>query len=42
MFNNIARNSRIDGILFDTQFPNSVANYFSQNVLSGNGRDFNQ
>jgi hypothetical protein len=37
-----SRNSRTDGILFDTQFSNSVANYFSQNVLSGNGRDFNQ
>jgi hypothetical protein len=42
MFNNVARNSRGDGILFDTQFPNSVANYFSQNVLANNGRDFNQ
>ena len=42
MFNNVVRNSRTDGILFDTEFARSVANYFSQNVLSGNGRDFNQ
>jgi parallel beta-helix repeat protein len=39
MFNNVARNSRTDGILFDTQFPNSIDNYFSQTVLSGNGTD---
>jgi len=39
LFNNIAKNSRGDGILFDTQFPNSVDNYFSQTVLSGNGTD---
>ncbi|HZY62924.1 MAG TPA: right-handed parallel beta-helix repeat-containing protein [Edaphobacter sp.] len=39
MFNNIARNSTGDGILFDTQFPNSIDNYFSQTVLSGNKTD---
>lgn len=39
MFNNVARNSTGDGILFDTQFPNSIDNYFSQTVLSGNKTD---
>lgn len=41
MFNNIVRNSRGNGILFDTQFPRSVENYFSQTVLSGNKTDIN-
>jgi hypothetical protein len=41
LFNNVARNSRNNGILFDTQFPRSVQNYFSQTVLSGNGTDLN-
>jgi hypothetical protein len=41
MFNNIVRNSRGNGILFDTQFPHSVENYFSQTVFSGNGTDIN-
>jgi hypothetical protein len=39
LFNNIVRNSRTDGILFDTQFPNSIENYFSQTVFSNNGDD---
>jgi hypothetical protein len=39
MFNNIARNSTGNAILFDTQFPNSIENYFSQTVLSGNKTD---
>ena len=39
LFNNVVKNSRTDGILFDTQFPNSIANYFSQTVFSGNGDD---
>jgi parallel beta-helix repeat protein len=39
MFNNIAKNSTGDGILFDTQFPGSIDNYFSQTVLSGNKTD---
>ncbi len=39
LFNNIVKNSRGDGILFDTQFPQSIQNYFSQTVLSGNGTD---
>lgn len=39
MFNNIALNSRSDGILFDPQFPGSVQNYFSQTILAGNGTD---
>ncbi len=39
LFNNIVLNSSGNGILFDTQFPHSVENYFSQTVLSGNGRD---
>jgi hypothetical protein len=41
LFNNVARNSRNNGILFDTQFARSVQNYFSQTVLSGNGTDLN-
>jgi hypothetical protein len=41
MFNNIVKNSKGNGILFDTQFPNSIENYFSQTVLSGNGTDIN-
>jgi Right handed beta helix region/F5/8 type C domain len=39
MFNNIAKNSTGDGILFDTEFPASIENYFSQTVLSGNQTD---
>jgi F5/8 type C domain/Right handed beta helix region len=39
LFNNVVTNIRVDGILFDTQFPRSIENYFSQTVLSGNGRD---
>lgn len=39
LFNNIVKNSRTDGILFDTEFPRSIENYFSQTVLSGNGTD---
>jgi parallel beta-helix repeat protein len=39
LFNNIVLNARGDGILFDTRFPRSLENYFSQTVLSGNGRD---
>ncbi len=39
MFNNIVRNIRSDGILFDTEFPRSVQNYFSQTVFENNGRD---
>lgn len=38
-FNNVATNDRGEGILFDTQFPGSVANYLSQTVLAGNGTD---
>ena len=41
LFNNVAKNSRNNGILFDTQFPRSVQNYFSQTVLSGNKTDLN-
>jgi parallel beta-helix repeat protein len=41
LFNNIVRNSARFGILFDTQFPQSVQNYFSQTVLSGNATDIN-
>ena len=41
LFNNIVKNSKTDGILFDTQFPQSIENYFSQTVLSGNGTDIN-
>ncbi len=41
LFNNIVRNSARDGILFDTQFPRSVQNYFSQTVLAGNATDTN-
>src|SRR5207245_163903 len=41
LFNNIINNSARDGILFDTQFPQSIQNYFSQNVLSGNATDIN-
>jgi F5/8 type C domain/Right handed beta helix region len=41
MFDNIAENSSGDGILFDTEFPGSIDNYFSQTVLSGNGTDLN-
>jgi F5/8 type C domain-containing protein/parallel beta helix pectate lyase-like protein len=36
MFNNIVKNSTGNGILFDTEFPDSIDNYFSQNVFSGN------
>ena len=39
LFNNIVRNSGRYGILFDPQFPQSVQNYFSQTVLSGNATD---
>jgi nitrous oxidase accessory protein NosD len=39
LFNNVVRNSRGSGILVDTQFERSVQNYFSQTVLTGNGRD---
>jgi hypothetical protein len=39
MFNNIATNNLGEGILFDTQFPASIDNYFSQMVLSGNKVD---
>ncbi len=39
MFNNQVLNSTGDGILFDTQFPRSIQNYFSQTVLAGNTRD---
>jgi nitrous oxidase accessory protein NosD len=39
LFNNVVRNSRGNGILFDTRFPRSIENYFSQTVLSGNGTD---
>jgi parallel beta-helix repeat protein len=39
LFNNVAKNSRNNGILVDTQFPRSVQNYFSQTVLSGNRTD---
>jgi hypothetical protein len=39
LFNNVATNSTGDGILFDTEFPRSVQNYFSQTVLSGNKTD---
>jgi len=41
LFNNVVNNSRNNGILFDTQFPRSVQNYFSQTVLSGNKTDLN-
>jgi hypothetical protein len=41
LFNNVAKNSRNNGILFDTQFPRSVQNYFSQTALSGNKTDLN-
>ena len=40
LFNNVATNSG-NGILFDAQFPRSVENYFSQNVLLGNDTDIN-
>jgi hypothetical protein len=39
LFNNIVRNSTGKGILFETQFPQSIANYFSQTVLTGNATD---
>jgi Right handed beta helix region/F5/8 type C domain len=39
LFNNIVRNSTGNGILFDTEFPQSIQNYFSQTVLSGNATD---
>jgi parallel beta-helix repeat protein len=39
LFNNIVRNSARYGILFDPQFPQSLQNYFSQTVLSGNATD---
>ncbi|HEU0172968.1 MAG TPA: right-handed parallel beta-helix repeat-containing protein [Blastocatellia bacterium] len=41
LFNNVAKNSRNNGILFDTQFTRSVQNYFSQTVMSGNKTDLN-
>jgi parallel beta-helix repeat protein len=41
LFNNVVNNSRNNGILFDTQFPRSVQNYFSQTALSGNKTDLN-
>jgi hypothetical protein len=41
LFNNVARHSRGNGILVDTQFARSVENYFSQTVLVENGRDIN-
>ena len=41
MFDNIAQNSRGDGILFDAEFPDSIDNYFSQTILAGNGTDLN-
>ena len=41
LFNNIARNSGRAGIFFDTQFPQSIQNYFSQTVFSGNATDIN-
>jgi len=40
LFNNVVRNAG-DAILFDTQFPRSVENYFSQTVFEGNRRDIN-
>ena len=39
LFNNIARNSGRAGIFFDAQFPQSIQNYFSQTVFSGNATD---
>jgi hypothetical protein len=39
MFNNIVKNSTGNGILFDTEFPESIDNYFSQTVFSGNKTD---
>lgn len=39
MFNNIAENNTGNAILFDTEFPASIDNYFSQMVLSGNKTD---
>jgi hypothetical protein len=36
LFNNIVENTHGNGILFDTQFPRSVDNYFSQTVFSNN------
>ena len=39
LFNNIVRNSARYGILFDTEFPQSIQNYFSQTVLAGNATD---
>jgi len=39
LFNNVVKNSRTDGTLFDTQFPNSIENYFSQTAFSNNGDD---
>jgi hypothetical protein len=42
MFNNVVKNSTGNGVLFDTQFPNSIDNYFSQTILSGNATDFAQ
>jgi nitrous oxidase accessory protein NosD len=39
LFNNIVRNSQVEGILFDAQFERSVENYFSQTVFEGNVRD---
>jgi hypothetical protein len=38
----VVKNSTGNGVLFDTQFPNSIDNYFSQTVLSGNATDFAQ
>src|SRR5262249_61457384 len=40
LFNNVVRNAG-DAILFDTQFPRSVENFFSQTVLAGNRQDIN-
>jgi parallel beta-helix repeat protein len=39
LFNNVVKNSAGDGILFDPEFPQSIQNYFSQTVLSGNVTD---
>lgn len=41
MFDNIAVNSRGDGILFDTEFPGSINNLISQTTLANNGTDVN-
>ena len=39
LFNNIVHDSARYGILFDTEFPQSIQNYFSQTVLAGNATD---